>query len=336
MPPVSPPISDALSWAQSQLGSIQKLEVEVLAQLWSGYGQILRLRSGSGDSWVLKWVSPPATRDHPRGWGGDLGHQRKLRSYQVEETYYQAATKSPGGPRQAKLLASFGEGSRRGFLFEDLDAAGFPRRIPWGGAKEREIRACLDWLARFHAHWLDVAPQGLWERGSYWHLATRPEEHRAMPEGALKQGAQAIDRDLAEAPHRTWIHGDAKIANFCFSGDGGQVAGLDFQYVGGGIGVQDVVYFLVSALPEEVLAARCEELLEVYFGELRDQLGDRESELDPQAVLDSWRPRVPSAWADYLRFLEGWAPGHSRGHPYVRAQAKRALDRLDPAPSPRE
>ena len=46
------------------------------------------------------------------------------------------------------------------------------------------------------------------------------------------------------------MHGDAKLANFLFTSDHSQVAGVDFQYVGGGCGMKDVAY-LLSCLDED-------------------------------------------------------------------------------------
>ena len=38
-----------------------------------------------------------------------------------------------------------------------------------------------------------VDPQGLWQTGTYWHLATRPDEYAAMEDGELKRVAGEIE-----------------------------------------------------------------------------------------------------------------------------------------------
>ena len=107
------------------------------------------------------------------------------------------------------------------------------------------------WLAHFHATFMGETPDGLWEVGSYWHLDTRPDELEALDDVHLKQAAGEIDALLRAARFQTFVHGDAKLANFCFSEDGTQVAAVDFQYVGGGCGMKDVAYFIGSCLYEE-------------------------------------------------------------------------------------
>ena len=58
---------------------------------------------------------------------------------------------------------------------------------------------------------------------------TRPDEFDALPRNSvLRKHAAALDKRLQEAKHRTLVHGDAKLANFCFAKDG-KVAAVDFQ-----------------------------------------------------------------------------------------------------------
>jgi Ser/Thr protein kinase RdoA (MazF antagonist) len=66
--------------------------------------------------------------------------------------------------------------------------------------------------------------------------------------------AAVIDQVLNNCSYQTIVHGDAKLANFCFSKEGA-VSAVDFQYVGGGCGMKDVAYFLGSCLTgkEELL-----------------------------------------------------------------------------------
>jgi aminoglycoside phosphotransferase (APT) family kinase protein len=186
------------------------------------------------------------------------------------------------------------------------------------------MRLCLRWLAAFHATFLGERPRGLWKVGTYWHLATRPDELEAMDDGALQWAAPLIDRRLSEARFRTLVHGDAKPANFCFSTGNDAVAGVDFQYVGGGCGMKDVAYLLGHEESER----RVKGLLDHYFVTLRKELGRRGTDVDPKAVEAEWRSLYPFAWADHHRFLSGWAPSWSapvRGRALTR-QVIRSLE----------
>ena len=64
--------------------------VELIQELWSGYGQIVRigLDGGSGGTVIAKHVRLPDRKHHPRGWNSTLSHERKLKSYQVEPIWY--------------------------------------------------------------------------------------------------------------------------------------------------------------------------------------------------------------------------------------------------------
>ncbi|MDQ6967287.1 MAG: choline kinase, partial [Mariprofundaceae bacterium] len=64
---------------------------EVIQSLWSGYGEIIRLKLSGAEvnSVILKHVKPPSNINHPRGWHSDISHARKLQSYAVEMHWYE-------------------------------------------------------------------------------------------------------------------------------------------------------------------------------------------------------------------------------------------------------
>jgi thiamine kinase-like enzyme len=194
------------------------------------------------------------------------------------------------------------------------------------------MKACLKWLANFHATFMGKEPSGLWAVGTYWHLETRPDELEALEDEALRASASKIDALLSSAHYQTLVHGDAKLANFCFSEDGLQVAAVDFQYVGGGCGMKDVAYFIGSCLYEEDCERHEDELLEYYFAELRAGLKRRNSDIDPDALEQEWRTLYPIAWTDFHRFVKGWSPGHWKIHSYSERLSREVIDKLNSAP----
>jgi len=306
---------------------------ERIQALWSGYGEIRRvhLRGADVESVVVKVVQPPVQREkvrHARGWNTDRSHQRKLRSYDVERAFYRGPAARCTAESRVPVAHDCSGGAQRWvFVLEDLDASGFAlRRFDPDAA---EVHACLVWLAHFHATFLGASPEGLWEQGTYWHLATRPDELSAMNDARLRDAAAALDARLLGAQHRTLVHGDAKAANFCFADDGGRVAAVDFQYVGGGCGMQDVAYFLSSCLDEDGCDARADGCLDDYFASLRSALDDRMTAPELDALESEWRALYPVAWADFYRFLAGWAPDHHKIHGYSRRMTEQALAELD-------
>ena len=63
-------------------------------------------------------------------------------------------------------------------VMEDLDMSGFSQRRE--SLKFSELSVCLSWLANFHATFMQHPADGLWEKGTYWHLETRPDELAAL------------------------------------------------------------------------------------------------------------------------------------------------------------
>jgi len=181
------------------------------------------------------------------------------------------------------------------------------------------------WLAAFHTQFLGIADPQLWERGTYWHLGTRMDEFAAMPESALKRAAHQLDTLLNNCQYQTLLHGDAKVANFCFSSSGDKVAAVDFQYTGPGCGMRDVAYFLGSCLKESELIEHEADLLNTYFQTMADELTSHRPDVNAEAVEAEWRPLYAVSGADFHRFLSGWSPGHQKLTKYSQSLVTRAL-----------
>ncbi|HEY4183241.1 MAG TPA: phosphotransferase [Kofleriaceae bacterium] len=265
-----------LDWVGEVMGAKAR-PVARIQRLWSGYGEIVRVALDDGRTVIVKSVKPPRV-------AASVSDTRKRRSYDVEQTFYERyAARS-----RARVATMFGARRDDGwtFILEDLDAE-FPlRRDPASG---RALEACLAWLAKFHACFMGDAGEGLWEQGTYWHLATRLDELAIDP-----ARAHALDRQLAAARFQTLLHGDAKEANFCFTRDASAVAAVDFQYAGRGCGMKDVAY---------LLHGHSDGHLDAYFRHLRASL---RADVDADALEAEWRALFPTAQEDFARFLAGW------------------------------
>ncbi len=315
---------------KKHFGVSEVQKIESVQSLWGGYGTIDRYRLLASEATIIvKHVSPPAALNHPRGWNTDFGHERKLKSYKVEaQWYHQWSAQCTEVCRVPKYFARHQEGHETILLLEDLDHAGFDERPSSIGLKAMDV--CLQWLANFHSTFLNQAPRGLWTTGSYWHLQTRPEELRQLEDLELKTAAKKIDRLLRKCPYQTIIHGDAKLANFCFSRDLTKVAAVDFQYVGGGVGIKDVAYFIGSCLDESDCEKYEQRLLDTYFHALRRAFQNKPlfNPLDFDDLEVQWRRLYPVAWTDFHRFLKGWSPGHWKLHSYSERLSRQVLREL--------
>ena len=309
----------------------------LIQSLWSGYGKILRVPlaydvsdPANSASVIVKHVSPPCGQQdspgnsHPRGWNTDQSHQRKVRSYDVEATWYREYSDRCDATCRVPvcLLAESIEGQWV-FVLEDLDASGFATRK---SHLDRDgVFVVLAWLAHFHATFLSEPLEGLWPVGTYWHLATRLDEWQVMQPGKLKEAAAAIDARLNACRYQTAVHGDAKVANFCFSPDGTRTAAVYFQYVGRGCGMKDVAYFLSSCVSEVECERNESVYLDFYFRALRQSLTSRNSMIDANALEAEWRAMYPFAWADFTRFLLGWCPEHHKLNRYSQRITEQVL-----------
>lgn len=295
-------------------------KVALIQNLWNNYGTLSRIYLTGNPKYpsvIVKHIQIPKNQNHPKGFAGTFSQQRKIKSYQVETYWYQhyndqiAASKTSPTP---KCLDAFNDGSELFLLLEDLSTRGFRERkyrVTW-----EDVAIGLDWLAHFHAQFLHSAPNGLWECGTYWHLATRPDELNVIRNTHLHMAAPFIDAQLRTAKYQTFVHGDAKLANLCFQSNQPAVAAVDFQYVGKGCGMKDLAYFVGSCMNEQQCEHLENKILHHYFATLRTRLTN--SEIDIDDLEAQWRNLYHTAWADFQRFLMGWSPVHRKNHGYAQ------------------
>lgn len=311
----------------SKLNAKSVSNIQKIQSLWSDYGGIFRLtlQSGAFSSVIVKCISLQEQERHPRGWNGNISHERKLKSYLIENFWYENYAGSlPEKIKTPKLLYCEQREKAQVLVMEDLSLF-YPELK--SSCTFQEAKTVIKWLAGFHAHFLNSETEGLWSLGSYWHLDTRPEEWKSMKEGMLKDKAEYLDKALNEANFQTIIHGDAKVANFCF-GSAGQVAGLDFQYTGKGIGMKDLAYFLGSCFSGEECVLYENLLLDYYFEQL-SSVNTRLNQEEIQELEIEWRALYPVAWADFNRFLLGWLPEHQKLHDHALSKNERAFNYLE-------
>jgi len=325
--------------------SLQRLET--VQTLWSGYGEIVRYRlegEHCPETIIVKSVCPPTESVHPRGWNTQNSHLRKSLSYRVEKNWYHDWASQCKAPSFVPdCFGILGESSQSDtdsgqtaeqclILLSDLDESGFMVRKQ--SLTTEQSKECITWLAHFHARFLQDSPDkswpsGLWPIGTYWHLGTRADEYEVMPDSPLKRAAKKIDQKLNSCRFKTLVHGDAKVANFCFSQNTDRVAAVDFQYVGGGCGMKDLIYFIGSCLTEKQCNLEYEKLINHYFSQLSDALKLNHSSIDFDMLEREWRPLFFVAWADFQRFLLGWSPEHPKINGFSQKMTEIALEGLD-------
>lgn len=103
------------------------------------------------------------------------------------------------------------------------------------------------------------------ENGNVLALRYWPDELAVLQDARLKKRAGLIDQTLKQARFQTLIHGDAKLANFCFNSQNSAVAAVDFQYVGHGCAMKDVALFMSSAVDPDKCAEMEPWVLDTYF-----------------------------------------------------------------------
>jgi len=148
-------------------------------------------------------------------------------------------------------------------------------------------RRCLDAFARLHACHYDLSAA---EREAILPLELHPFLSPRMRlvsqtlnslalKPCIKKLPGRIPEDVVETYQKTqkhwdelleyWfsgqlslLHGDSHLGNFFVSGE--EMGMLDFQAVHWGKGIRDVQYFLIDAMPADVLAANEQDLVDYY------------------------------------------------------------------------
>ncbi|WP_163132633.1 phosphotransferase [Agarivorans sp. Alg241-V36] len=302
-------------------------DVVTIQSLWGGYGELLRVKFEQGirPSLVVKNIAFPEQTKHPRGWNTARSHQRKVHSYQVELAWYQQfAQDCDQHCYVPQLIDSSQLNGQQSIVLEDLQTLGYSEVKHEIDIEQAFV--CIRWLAYFHARFLQRSASSLWAQGGYWHLATRPDELAAMAESPLKQAALAIDQSLQSSDYSCLIHGDAKLANFCFNQALSRVAAVDFQYVGKGCGIQDLALFIGSCLSEQQCFEQEKSIIDYYFKMLQQALEHYAiPDVNVAKLEQQWRDLYPFSWADFERFLQGWSPGHWKLNSYSHQQTQLAL-----------
>lgn len=255
---------------------------------------------------------------------------REMVSLHVERYFYSRVSKvlTPFSPVARSYPVA--EGSRsEALLLEDL-SEDFPFPALYTSS-EAKIHTALKWLANFHASLWDAggsgfvllpdpltAPNpegayGVWEQGGWWHLDTRRDELTVLQGKADEYGwllpyVEGVARRLrTEAVGRTLIHGNPRAANIMFSDRTPEATCVfsDFQWVGSGLCVQDLVFFLATSVDSRKLKDE-EGLLAAYHAELVVALARNGGRGDGKYTLDVLKEQWEWALVDWMRFLGGW------------------------------
>ncbi|KAJ3260091.1 hypothetical protein HK103_001167 [Boothiomyces macroporosus] len=258
---------------------LEILEIERVCTLWSGYGNIYRIYLRNR-TLICKHIDPPHD--------SSVSHLRKLKSYQTELAFYQL--EKPDHPPIPQYISS---PKPNCYLLSDISTE-YP--TTYGDLTNTQLKQVLTWLASFHSYWCQKIP--FQHKGSYWYVDTRLEELSRMKNKKLCSVAHRIDQKIHSSKFKTLIHGDMKSENIQFNKDLCVV--YDFQYVGAGLGAQDVCYLIASSARD---TSSVDDLLKYYHQRLTiANYSFHEFVQDFDLCL-----------LDYVRFMDGWGYwGNSR------------------------
>ena len=292
--------------------------------LWSGCGQI---QSGFFNSQpvIVKLSEIPENINHQVISQTDFAKQRKDKSYLNEINFYNDPTCHTAFEK-VRPYCYFAKriGALNVLILEDFKSKSFQNIDVH---KLEHIYAVVNWLAQFHAQGLTLIKSEPFPLGGYWHLETRPDEFEKMEFIDLKHQAIYLADSLYKASYKTLIHGDSKLANYAFDKNY-NVLGYDFQYIGSGIGLQDVMLFMTSVFNGEACEKYEESILNLYFESLKNALSNTMSIKEYELLEREWRTLWPIVWSDFYRFLNGWKPEHKKITQFMQNKFSEVLNKI--------
>lgn len=299
---------------QSMLRWDDEISRTKLQPLWSNYGSIWRVRTKT-KTLIHKYVNPPNNVAKTES------HTRKLASYKVEQAFYKAEySYRLKAFATVCVIPEYLLSDDKNLYLSDLQSE-FSNSLHF--LNQKALKTCINWLAAFHAFFWDRPDESLHPRGSYWHLKTRMTELQNVNDNHLKQAAHKLD-DLVH--HRdqfnTIIHGDAKAENVLFNDTFERSAWVDFQYVGRGYGVADLVYLLVSSAEADLIKDESDEdrWIGFYHQQLCEYLRKR-GDVDVEAyTVEICKRHYNFCLADFTRFLCGWGTWGNFAYAYARTK----------------
>ena len=158
------PLVNNLSETISRITGAESVVLgDVIQSLWSGYGVIQRAVLHGMKQWrgeesvpvVIKHIDISRARANPRGWASDVSHQRKVRSYQVEKTFYETFSEQcKQGCRVPKFLAADEIEDEGGWVIvmADLNFQGFDGRKSYVESTGCACVSCLACEFSCHLH----------------------------------------------------------------------------------------------------------------------------------------------------------------------------------------
>lgn len=301
--------------------------------------------------------------------GDDPYTLRKRESYAVERRFYAGTANRvrEANLHIPKLLASDLDGSKPWPAFCILMNDVSQQHPQHPDFLSKDQAACaLQWIATFHAlFWGETSStctwrRDLWDRGAFWttpavgtegvatawigtmrYLEQKHPEYLTASTQSLgrriEKAGSAISRLLAKesvgSQYGTLIHGDYKAANLFFPNDpesADSVAAVDFQFTGGGLGVEDVAYLLYPDARGDHFEYE-EELLETYHEELILQLITQQKGGPSTMPLKVFRNYYELARIDMTRYWlskNKWSAS-TRGEAELISILESVMDRID-------